>query len=197
MTSSYLTVRQAATRVGVSRQTMFRYIKEGRVSASLTHAGEKQINITELLRAFGSLQPETESHATISDRPRQSHNDSTTPVSVAYQIELEKLKAQLQLKTAELDLAKERISELKAREHVQADEKNRFLALIERQSLLLSAPSSAPSTSRSSAARATPSLAKKVDAKTPSKTAVVKKPLKVQPAPAKVAARQKAPAKKK
>lgn len=127
-----LTVRQAAERVGISRQTMFRYIKEGRVSATLSHSGEKQIEISELLRAFGALQPETVTPATPSD--------SETPATVTYQIELERLKAQLELKNAELELAKERIAELKSREHTAAEEKHRLLTLIEQQTRLLTAP---------------------------------------------------------
>lgn len=135
-----LTVRQAAERVGISRQTMFRYIKEGRVSATLSHSGEKQIEISELLRAFGALQPETATPATPRDNTRQSQSDNKTPATVAYQIELERLKAQLELKSAELELAKERISEFKNREHAAAEEKNRLLTLIEQQSRLLTAP---------------------------------------------------------
>ena len=119
---------------------MFRYIKEGRVSATLSHSGEKQIEITELLRAFGALQPETVTRDTARDSLRQSQSDNATPATVTYQIELERLKAQLELKTSELDLAKERISELKSREHESAAEKNRLLTLIEQQSRLLTAP---------------------------------------------------------
>ena len=135
-----LTVRQAAERVGISRQTMFRYIKEGRVSATLSHSGEKQIEISELLRAFGTLQPETVTQTTTRDNQRLSQSDSTTPASFTYQIELERLKAQLEVKSAELELAKERIAELKSREHAAGDEKNRLLTLIEQQTRLLEAP---------------------------------------------------------
>lgn len=135
-----LTVRQAAERVGISRQTMFRYIKEGRVSATLSHAGEKQIEISELLRAFGALQPETAPHATNRVNQRQSHNLTETQASVTYQIELERLRAQLELKNAELELAKERIAELKNREHTATEEKNRLLTLVEQQTRLLTAP---------------------------------------------------------
>lgn len=119
---------------------MFRYIKEGRVSATLSHSGEKQIDVSELLRAFGALQPETVTPATHRNNQRQPHSDRETPVSVTYQIELERLKAQLELKSAELELAKERIAELKNREHTAGEEKNRLLTLIEQQTRLLTAP---------------------------------------------------------
>ncbi len=48
-----LTVRQAAEQVGVSRQTMFRKIQRGEVSATVDHHGQKQIDSAELLRVFG------------------------------------------------------------------------------------------------------------------------------------------------
>lgn len=119
---------------------MFRHIRAGRVSATLSHSGEKQIEITELLRAFGELQPETATPATPSDRLVQSQSYSATHATATYQIELERLKAQLELKSAELDLAKERIAELKNRERESASEKNRLLSLIEQQTRLLTAP---------------------------------------------------------
>lgn len=135
-----LTVRQAAERVGVSRQTMFRYIQQGKVSATLSHSGEKQIEISELLRVFGELQPETDTPTTPHNRLKQARRDSETTAITSYQIELERLKAQLELKSAELDLAKERIAELKSREHSAGEERNRLLTLIEQQSKLLMAP---------------------------------------------------------
>lgn len=119
---------------------MFRYIKEGRISATLSHSGEKQIEITELLRVFGELHPATDTATTPSNSTRQSHRDSDTTATVSFQIEIARLQAKLDLKIAELDLAKERIAELKSREHQAQDEKNRLISLVEQQALLLSAP---------------------------------------------------------
>lgn len=137
MTPAFLTVRQAAERAGVSRQTMFRYIKEGKISATLSRSGEKQIQVAELIRVFGELQPETVSSHSNNDRSRLSPKDSETVQAVTHQLELERLRNQLEFKTAELELAKERISELKAREANQAEERNQLLSIIERHSLLL------------------------------------------------------------
>jgi len=141
-----LSVRQAALQAGISRQTLFRYIKEGKISATISHTGEKQIQVAELIRVFGALQTETPPTATASDRLKQSHRNTETPATVAYQIELERLQAQLEIRTAELALAKERIAELKTREHSSTEEKNRLLTLVEQQSRLLSAPQQAPRT---------------------------------------------------
>lgn len=161
-------MRQAAEQVGVSRQTMFRHIKEGRVSATLSHSGEKQIEVTELLRAFGALQTATVTLDTPQDRPRQPQRDSFTAATVTYQIEIERLKAQLTLKTSELELAKERITEIKEREHEAVVERNRLLTLIEQQTRLLAAPVSG--------ARATAPTKKTSSAITPQRTIVKTKP---------------------
>ena len=163
-----LTVRQAAERVGISRQTMFRHIREGRVSATLSHSGQKQIEITELLRAFGALQAETVTPATTKDNPIQSQSDRVTPLAVSYQIEVERLKAQLTLKSSELELAKERITELKQREHDALAEKNRLLTLVEQQTRLLEAPNTSI---RTKAPRKPPSAASE---HTPSKNLITK-----------------------
>lgn len=138
---TYLTVRQAAERAGVSRQTMFRHVKDGRVSATVDRYGQKQIDVAELIRVFGELQSPTATAKTASDRSRLTQKNETAS-GLAYQAELEKLRAQLEFKVAELALAKERISELKSREHQVIEEKNRLLTLIEQQSRLLSAPTS-------------------------------------------------------
>lgn len=163
-----LTVRQAAERVGISRQTMFRHIREGRVSATLSHSGQKQIEITELLRAFGTLQPETVTPATTKDNQIQSQSDRVTPLAVTYQIEIERLKAQLTLKSSELELAKERIAELKQREHDALAEKNRLLTLVEQQTRLLEAPNTSIKTKE---LRKQPSVA---STHTPSKNLIAK-----------------------
>jgi hypothetical protein len=50
-----LPLRQAADAVGVSRQTLYRYVKDGRISATVGHDGQKQVDTAELLRVFGKL----------------------------------------------------------------------------------------------------------------------------------------------
>lgn len=171
MKGNYFSVRDAAQRVGISRQTMFRYIKDGKISATTDRDGQKQIELTELLRVFGELQPETETPTTPRNSPRPvSRDTATAPATSQYQMEILRLQAQLEIKTAELDLAKERINELKAAQHEASAEKNRFLEIIERQSLLLAAPKPArPRTStpakKTSTARA---------AATPKKTTIAK-----------------------
>ena len=80
-----LTLRDAAKQVGVSRATIYRAVKEGRLSATVRpHDGQKVVDTAELLRVFGSLKPrqaETASETALRDRPRQAE---TAPPSLAY-----------------------------------------------------------------------------------------------------------------
>lgn len=135
-----LSVRQAAEQVGVSRQTMFRKIKDGIVSATVDHAGQKQIDSAELLRVFGALQAPAVTGATGYDRPRLTRATGETALSPAVQVELERLRLQLEFKAAELALAQQRIDELKQRERDGAAERERLLALLEQSTRLLAAP---------------------------------------------------------
>lgn len=142
-----LSVRDAAYRVGITRQTLFKYIRQGKVSATVGRDGQKQIDVSELLRVFGELQPETVATGDSSDRRPLSPATATTATTTALQMELERMKAQLQFKEAELALAKERIDELKAREldakhreREATEERMRMLGVIETQNRLLAAP---------------------------------------------------------
>lgn len=141
MNSTFFSVKEAADRVGVSRQTMFRYIKDGKLSATTDRQGQKQVELSELLRVFGELQqPETPA-ATVTDKPRLTRTSNATPKDNALiQVEFARLQAQLEIKTAELEMARERIQELKSAAHSTSEEKNRLLEIIERQTLLLAAP---------------------------------------------------------
>ena len=154
---SQLSVRDAAYRVGITRQTLFKYIRQGKVSATIGKDGQKQIDVSELIRAFGELQPEPVTNGHSSDSRTLSPNtaatrdtaspSTSTSTATLLQLELERLKSQLHFKEAELALAKERIDELKAREQEakhrereSTEERMRMLGVIETQNRLLAAP---------------------------------------------------------
>lgn len=136
-----MTVRQAAEQVGVSRQTLFRKIKDGSVSATVDHQGQKQIDSAELLRVFGALQTPRVAGATGSDSPRLTQGKVATGVSPAIQVELERLRLQLEFKAAELAMAQQRIDELRQREREATAERDRLLSMLEQSTRLLAAPS--------------------------------------------------------
>lgn len=157
-----LTVRDAADRVGVTRQTVFKAIKEGKISATVNARGQKQIDVSELLRVYGRLQSPDDTVGALVDKTRLSPLSSTT---AALQLELERAKMLLQVKEIELSAVRERVEELKVREQEAkgrereaAEERLRMLGVIEQQNRLLSAPAPASAkkpAARSSAARPT------------------------------------------
>lgn len=69
-----LTLRQAAQQVGVSRQTIYRMVKEGKLSATARGDGQKVCDTAELLRVFGRLTPATGATVTRQDAalPRET-----------------------------------------------------------------------------------------------------------------------------
>lgn len=146
-----LSVKEAAERVGVTRQTIFKKIKDGELSATINHRGNKQVDVSELLRVYGQLQSnDSQSSATV-NKVRQSKQ---SPASRDLQLELERSKMLLQMKDRELQLALERIDELKAREaemkqrdHASTEERMRLLGVIETQNRLLAAPAPKVATS--------------------------------------------------
>jgi AcrR family transcriptional regulator len=114
-----LPLRQAADAVGVSRQTLYRYVKDGRLSATVGHDGQKQVDTTELLRVFGKLDPVTVPETAVTesrDSPRQAETAAETVVdqvaAARMEVELASTKAMLDLTRTELSAAKEREAKL-------------------------------------------------------------------------------------
>lgn len=50
-----LSIKEAAKAAGISKQTMYRRVKEGKVSSVSLLNGEKGVDTSELLRVFGAL----------------------------------------------------------------------------------------------------------------------------------------------
>lgn len=143
-----LSVREASERVGVTRQTIFKKIKDGELSATVDHRGNKQVDVSELLRVYGKLKSSDSQAATTVNKQRLSKQSTS---SSDLQLELERSKMLIQMKDHELQLAQERIGELKVREaelkqrdHASTEERMRLLSVIETQNRLLAAPSPAP-----------------------------------------------------
>lgn len=71
-----LSLREAAKQVGVSRQTLYRLVKEGKVTATVGHDGQKVVDTAELLRVFGRLEP-----------PSPATGETVSPATVTRQVE--------------------------------------------------------------------------------------------------------------
>lgn len=128
-----LTVRQAADMAGVTRQTMYRLLDSGKVSATVAPDGTKVIDKAELLRHFGALQSRDTVQPEKSDGQRQEKRSHAISTDTQLQIEIERLKAMLTAKDAEIDLLRQRVAELK-------DDKAAFVGFFERAQRLLEAP---------------------------------------------------------
>lgn len=195
----------------MSRSSIYRLIEEGKLSATTDHRGKKVVELTELLRVFGSIgQDETVQKTSQEDKKYRPVNSTGTTSKTGQDTlvsavqELERMRYQLQLKDMELklkdkelELAQERLGDLKQVAEQASQEKNKLLSIIERQSLLLAAPKpqQAVSTPRSRAVKPAPTQAKTTPAnasatrkpasKPASKTAPVKATKKATPAAAK------------
>ncbi len=194
--ATQLTVRDAAEHVGVTRQTIFKQIKAGRLSATTDHRGQKQINITELLRVYGTLQSPEEVAQNKINRTQQPLQTMATAV---LQLELERAKMLLERKDFELSQMRERVDELKAREREATDERLRLFGILEQQTRLLTAPKPATAPRAEAKPAARPKAAAKA-VRTPAP--VVKKPaaqaakaVSAKPVAKPKAAAKKAPAK--
>lgn len=152
--NSQLTVSEAAQRVGVSRQTIFKAIKQGKLSATLAHEGVKQVDISELLRVYGRLLSPDE----VAKNQVYKERLSTPEVATAQlQLELERAKLQIERRDFELEQLRSRLDEMRERERTATEERLRLFGIIERQSLLLSAPKPA----RAATTKAVPKAAAK------------------------------------
>lgn len=147
---TYLKLSEAARQVGVSRPTIYKYAAEGRISVTRDRLGHKQVQLSELLRVFGELSPETEKTVKTDNATdafssmRQSQKTTETSSLSALLVELERTKAQLESKAMETALLRERVDELKARERYNQEERSRLMAMLEQSQRLLAAPTPAP-----------------------------------------------------
>jgi hypothetical protein len=161
-TTTQLTVSDAALQVGVTRQTIFKAIKTGKLSATQNNRGHMQINIVELLRVYGELQSPEQVAQNKVHRAQQS---PTLPASAGLQLELERMKLLIERKDFELEQMRERVAELKTREQQANEERLRVFGLLEQQTRLLAAPVPA---------KPAPRAAAKLRATTPSKNPAAK-----------------------
>lgn len=139
-TATQLTVSDAALQVGVTRQTIFKAIKSGKLSATQNHRGHMQINVVELLRVYGELQsPDQVAH----NKVNRGQQTPALPASAGLQLELERMRLLIERKDFELEQMRERVSELKTREQQANEERLRIFGLLEQQTRLLAAPAAA------------------------------------------------------
>jgi len=182
-TATQLSVSDAAAHVGVTRQTIFKQIKSGKLSATNDRKGHLQVNVVELMRVYGELQSPQQ---VAQNRLNRGQQAPVATATAGLQLELERTKLQLEKKEFELEQMRARVEELRERERTATEERLRLFGIVERQSLLLAAPkpprparakpaAKAPAPTRM-VKKATPKAAGKVVAKAKAKPAAAKKP---------------------
>jgi excisionase family DNA binding protein len=115
-----LSLKEAASAVGVSRQTLYRYAESGRISVVQRRDGTQGVDTSELLRVFGELrQPET---VTVTGGVTNQDSPDTALLQAA-QRELEATKKLLQMTQDALEAAQSR--------------EGRLLGILENQTRLL------------------------------------------------------------
>lgn len=191
----FFSLSDAAKKVGISRSSIYRLIEEGKLSATTDHRGKKVVELTELLRVFGSIgHDETGQNMSQENRKHKPGNVSGTSgktgqdTLVSAVQELERMRYQLQLKDMELklkdkelELVQERLGDLKQITEQVSQEKNKLLEIIERQSLMLAAPKplQAPSQARSKVVKPATKSAKTTPAKASTAMKTASKPVQI------------------
>jgi predicted RNase H-like nuclease (RuvC/YqgF family) len=51
-----VSISEAAKLCGKDRKTLYRYIKDGKLSATIATSGTRQVDVSEIIRVFGALQ---------------------------------------------------------------------------------------------------------------------------------------------
>lgn len=99
------TISEAASLVGVNRRTIYRYIKSGKLSSSVTHDNKSVIETSELLRVFGALsQPETENSPTGSQESNPEYVTAILAEMSQMRAEIEKLTGKVEELKSQLAL---------------------------------------------------------------------------------------------
>lgn len=156
-TATQLTVSDAAAHVGVTRQTIFKQIKAGKLSATQNRQGHLQVNVVELMRVYGELQSPQQ---VAQNRLNRQQQVTPATATAGLQLELERAKMMLERKDFELEQMRIRVEELRERERESKDEKQQLLTIIDRQTLLLAAPKPTSKPARSKPAAPAPMVKK-------------------------------------
>lgn len=97
-------ITEAATMAGVNRRTIYRYIKSGKLSATVTADKKTVIDTSELLRVFGSLSlPVTE------ECPTGSHDTPPEYVTLLLS-EMSQMRAEIERLTGVVDELKSQLA---------------------------------------------------------------------------------------
>lgn len=97
----HVSVSEAARLVGRDRKSLYRAIKLGRLSATNNATGERQVDISELIRVYGELRDTGDSKETVSTPQTETSNE--TARIAALEAEVTNLRERLSDKERHLD----------------------------------------------------------------------------------------------
>jgi len=100
--NSTISLREASDRAGVSRQTIYRYAKQGKLSTVKRRDGSKGVQLAELERVFGKLSNMRLDSETVSQPYKKS-----AIIDVSKELELVKLKTELEAALARAEKAEQ------------------------------------------------------------------------------------------
>ena len=112
-----VTITKASHLTGLTRQTVYRHIKQGKVSAITQNDGTRKIDTSELIRVYGEIKDVT---VTTSKAPKT--------VTIGVNVEL------LEYKIEQLE---KQLKDSEARERRSLDNQDKLLDTIQSQSLIL------------------------------------------------------------
>lgn len=110
-----VSISEAARLTGKSRKTIQRYVADGRLSLSQLDAGNKGLDISELVRVFGQLSHPSPPppHETVSQRVPSTVAMDVQARLVAVEAENAVLRAQLEAKDAQIEAKDANLADLR------------------------------------------------------------------------------------
>ncbi|MYK92789.1 hypothetical protein F4009_02080 [Candidatus Poribacteria bacterium] len=128
---SQLTLTEAVSVIPVSESTLRRDLKSGKVSFETDAKGRKQIDVSELTRVYGSLNPHPEAEPVPESHQNPSLNGNETPTR-PIDVESETPQVVALLSNQITDL-KSQLSKSEAREAQLQSEKSQLLDMLSRE----------------------------------------------------------------
>lgn len=128
---SKLTLTQAVKVIPVSESTLRRDLKSGKVSFETDAKGRKQIDVSELTRVYGQLNPHPEAEPVAETHQNPSMNGTETP-TLPIEVESENPQVVALLSNQITDL-KSQLEKSEAREAQLIDEKSTLLDMLSRE----------------------------------------------------------------
>lgn len=115
-----LRISEAARLVGRDRKTLYRAIRDGRLSATVDATGERQVDTSELVRVFGEFRGAGDSGATVSVPQRETDEATALKIRLAAaEAELFHMRERLHEKDAHLADLQLTVRLLSGPEHAQ------------------------------------------------------------------------------